>query len=196
MPTNDIDRARSRFLTAIRRIRAGLDLQRSRILGHAAIAHRLLEGTPEEVVDLTGAPDNDLDYYAYELVRLREAAREMSKVFAKPRVVEDALAMFDESLPKLRSVRNPLTHPSDDARLDGVAWFSALVELRSDGSVEYLVDPRYQHHDAGLALADTLISYLREGIRSTPPNSVADGRSTSEREIRHSALAEQRCDLR
>ncbi|MGW5452280.1 hypothetical protein [Nocardia sp. NPDC003979] len=171
MPTQDVDRARSRFLTAITRIQTGIERQRSRVLGHAASAPRLLEGTPEEVINLTGTPDSDLDYYAFELVRLQDAGREMLKVFGKPQIVKDALSAFDAALPNLRAVRNPLAHPSDDARLDDVNWFSALVRLRNDGSVEYLLDPRYQHHDAAMALSDALIGYLRDGIRTSlaPP---------------------------
>jgi hypothetical protein len=148
MPTKDADLARSRFLAAVKRIRAGLGLQRSRILDRAAIAPRVLEGSPYEVINLTDTPDNDLDYYAYELGRLQDAAREMAKVFTNPKEVTEALATFDAALPNLRAARNPLTHPSDDARLDNVAWFSALVRLRGNGSVEYLFDPRYGDHDA------------------------------------------------
>ncbi|MEU4651708.1 hypothetical protein [Nocardia fluminea] len=128
---------------------------------------RLLAGTPDEVVNLTGTFDNDLDYYAVELVRLQDAAREMLKVFGSPHEVDDALASFDAALPNLRAVRNPLAHPSDDARLDGVVWFSNLVRLRDDGAVENLLDPRYQHHEAAIALADALIAYLRNGIRAS-----------------------------
>ncbi len=91
----------------------------------------------------------------------------MLKAFGNPQQVKDALASFDAVLPNIRHIRNPLAHPSDDARLDDVAWFSALVRLRVDGTVEYLLDPRYQHHDAAVALADALIAYLRAGIRTS-----------------------------
>jgi hypothetical protein len=57
--------------------------------------------------------------------------------------------------------------PSDDARLDGVAWFDAVVELRSSGAVEYLVDPRYGHHDAALDLGRVLFRYLDAGYQAT-----------------------------
>jgi hypothetical protein len=111
----------------VKRIRAGLELQRSRILDRAATAPRVLEDSPYEVINLTDTPDNDLDYYAYELGRLQDAAREMAKVFTNPKEVTEALDAFNAALPNLRAARNPLTHPRDNARLDNVAWFSALV---------------------------------------------------------------------
>lgn len=167
MSTADPDRARSRFVQAIKRFIAGARLERDRLQHQADAAPRLLQGTEHEVVNLTGLPDNDLDYYIYELGRLQDVAREIVKVLGAPAEVVDALAAFDAAVPNLRAARNPLTHASDDPRLDDVGWFSALVRHRSDGSVEYLVDPRYQHHDAAEALADALLSYLRAGLRTT-----------------------------
>lgn len=116
-------------------------------------------------MNLTGVPSNDLDYYAYELGRLQDAAREMLKVFDNPQSVISALTAFEVAVPGLRSARNPLTHASDDARLDDVGWFSALVRLRPDGDVEYLVDPRYGHHDAAETLAEELLRFLRDGLK-------------------------------
>jgi hypothetical protein len=117
------------------------------------------------VVDLTGQPGNDLDYYIYELARLQDAARAVIKVFESPDAVAQALKRFNLAIPNLRSARNPLTHASNDARLDDVAWFSSLVRLGSDGSVEYLVDPRYEHHQAAEDLAEALLAFLRAGLR-------------------------------
>ncbi len=166
MSSKDVDRAHSRFIAAVKRIRAGLMLERGRIIGGADAAPVLFEGQPYQVKDLTNVPENDIDYYAFELGRLQDAAREMIKVFDSPPEVVAALDNFDVALPKLRQARNPLTHPSDDARLDRAAWFSAFVNLHPDGRVEYLFDPRYQDHDAALALADGLIAYLRSGIQA------------------------------
>ncbi len=140
-------------------------MERDRIQHQAGTAPRLLEGTEHEVVNLTGLPGNDLDYYIYELGRLRDEAREIIKVFDSPAEVIDALAVFDAEVPKLREARNPLTHASDDSRLDDVAWFSALVRLGPSGAVEYLVDPRHEHHDAAENLAASMLAYLRAGLR-------------------------------
>jgi hypothetical protein len=53
-----------------------------------------------------------------------------------------------------------LTHPSNDERLDDVAWFDSVVKLGPNSSVEYVVDPRYQDHDAALELSRALSRYL------------------------------------
>src|SRR4051812_5635701 len=123
----DLDRARSRFIHATKRFIEGARLERERILERSATAPRLLEGSPYEVINLTGEPDNDLDYYTYELARLQDAAREIIRVFKSPSVVVQALDRFETQIPNLRAARNPLTHASNDARLDDVAWFSSLV---------------------------------------------------------------------
>lgn len=112
------------------------------------------------MIDLRGDPGNDIDYYVYELARLQDLAKEMNRAFGDPAEVVHALASFDATVPALRTIRNPLTHPSDDARLDGVAWFDSVVKLRANGEVEYLVDPRYGHHDAALELSRALSAYL------------------------------------
>ena len=78
--------------------------------------------------------------------------------------IVDALASFDQAVPNLRSIRNPLTHPSDDNRLEGVARFDSVVRLLPNGSVEYLVDPRYEHHDAALKLSRALETYLQPDL--------------------------------
>lgn len=165
-PAGADDKARTRFIAAVTRFITGARLERQRIVEARQEAPRLLTGTEYEVADLTNAPSNDLDYYTYELVRLQDAAREVIKRFNAPAEVVTALAAFDAAVPKLRITRNPLTHASDDPRLDDVGWFSALVRFEPDGGVEYLVDPRYLHHDAAEALAEALLEYLRAGLRS------------------------------
>jgi hypothetical protein len=168
MPTKDPDKAASRFIAAVRRFQAGIHLERQRIIDARHNAPKLLPGEPHEVVDLTSVPVNDLDYYVYELGRLQDVAREMIKVFDSPSAVVDALERFDKAIPKLRQARNPLTHASDDARLDDVGSFSAVVRFLDFGKVEYLVDPRFQHHEAATALADELLAFLRARLRASP----------------------------
>ncbi len=167
MTSTDLDKARSRFLNALRRINAGIEIQRDRILNQASAAPKLLEGTPYEVTDLTGETGNDVDYYIYELARLQDVARQIIDVFDSPQAIVDALTAFDAAIPNLRKARNPLTHISNDARLDDVLWFSSLVKAKPDGSVGYLVDPRYQHHEAARQLGQELVSYLRAGLQTT-----------------------------
>lgn len=176
MATADPDRARLRFIFAITRFINGARLEKERLRQRTEVAPRLLPGTPYEVADLTDTPGNDLDYYIYELGRLQDAARAICKVFESPPEVVDALATFDGAIPHLREARNPLTHPSDDKRLDNVAWFDALVRLWANGSVESLLDPRDQH-GAVEALAEVLLAYLRGGITDPAATPAADPRS-------------------
>lgn len=168
MVTRDMVRARSRYIAGARRIVAGIERQRERIEQRRAGAPRLLEGTPHEAVVFSTDGDNDLDYYVYELARLQDLTREAIKSFGEPQELVDALAAFDAAVPKLREIRNPLTHVKDNAYLDDVAWFDAHIKLNPDGSVEYLVDSRYQHHDAALALGAAVLAYLR-GLEQPEP---------------------------
>lgn len=172
MATADPDRARLRFIFAITRFINGARLEKERLRRRGKEAPRL----PPGIVDLTDSPGNDLDYYIYELGRLQDAAREICKIFDSPPEVVDALATFDGAIPHLREARNPLTHPSDDKRLDNVAWFDALVRLWANGSVESLLDPRDQH-GAVEALAEVLLAYLRGGLTGPAATPAADPRS-------------------
>lgn len=169
MVTKDVVRAQSRFIAGARRIVAGIERQRERIEQRRAGAPRLLEGTPHETVVFSTDGDNDLDYYVYELFRLRDLTCEAIKAFGKPQELVDARDAFDAAVPKLREIRNALTHTSDDARLDDVAWFDAHIRLNPDLSAEYLVDSRYQHHDAALALGEAVLAYLRRGLQQSEP---------------------------
>ena len=125
MPTSDLSTAKRRFRFMTSRIVAGLELQRQRIQDRYDRAPRLLPGTSIEVVDLTadGGRGNDLDYYIYELGRLQDAGREILKAFDRPQKVVDALEAFDDAIPNLCRIRNPLTHTNDTDRLDNVTWF-------------------------------------------------------------------------
>jgi hypothetical protein len=168
MSTRDPRKARSRFSAANRRITHGLITQRQRIVDRTARAPRLAGAPSVELIDLRGDLGTDIDYYVYELARLRELAGEIISAFDRPREVVDALDAFETAIPALRSIRNPLTHPSDDDRLDDVAWFDAVLRLRPHGEVQYLVDPRYSHHDAAMKLSEVISTYLA-GTASAPP---------------------------
>lgn len=165
MVSKDVDRAIDRFLSASTRIRNGLITQRARIMEIAAEAPKLFEGKPYEVTDLSGTYENDLDYYVYEMGRARDMAEEMAKPFGHPIEIKDALAAFDVVVPNLKKIRNSRTHPSDDDRLDRVGSMSAAIRFELDGSVAYLVDPRYQHHEAALDLLNAIDDYLHEKLQ-------------------------------
>lgn len=159
----DFDTAASRFLNALRRTGEGLDLQRQRILDRASAAPELLPGDPISPILLTG-PDNDLDYYIFELGRLDGLGVSIIKVFGKPDDLINAQTDFRVTIPALKKIRNALTHPNDDDRLDDYVTFSAGVRLRRDGKVDYLVDPRYHHHEAAQRYLGLLQAYLRQHV--------------------------------
>lgn len=142
---------------------------------------RLLQGTEHEVVDFTDSFANDVDYYIYELGRLQDLVQDEALIVfsvsnelrtnssepsrVAPRELGEALNDFLTAIPMLKETRNALTHLDDTIRMDDFGSFSAAVRFESDGGVQYLVDPRYQHHDAALALSDALISYLQRLLR-------------------------------
>lgn len=117
-----------------------------------------------EVIDLIGDTGNDLDYYIYELGRLEATGRSIIKVFGKPQQLVAAQAAFNLDIPKLKQIRDPLTHPNDNDELDDVGWFSSVVRHNDDGRTETLVDPRYQQHDAAVAYSDALQQHLRAHV--------------------------------
>ncbi|PKW17664.1 hypothetical protein [Saccharopolyspora spinosa] len=148
--------ARPNFQQGLARVKAGLELQRSRILAWTEAAPQRVPG----LMDLRGTPSQDLDYYVYELARLQDLTRAVLRVFDEPEPIKIALAAFDSQIPDLRTIRNQLTHIDGRSRLVNVMWFDSIVELGPNGTVKYLVDPRYRHHDAAIALAAALQDFL------------------------------------
>ncbi len=153
-------------MNQINRYVEGLETQRKRIMDFAANAPRLLEGTPYEVINLTGDSGLDLDYYLYNLGRARAAGLEMLDSFVDPPEIVVALDKLDNAIPLMRPTRNALSHIDDSGRLDRIGWFSSMVEFEDDGRRRTLVDPRYEHHDAAMTFCGELIAYCRGIIRS------------------------------
>lgn len=71
MAKRDLTKSAERFQQALRRTVYGLERQRQRVLDQAANAPTLPAGD-REVINLGSDPGNDLDYYVYELARLRD----------------------------------------------------------------------------------------------------------------------------
>lgn len=167
MVSKDIDRAVDRFLAASSRIRNGLVQQRARILHAEASAPRIDAGSAGEVVNLTGTFENDVDYYVYEMGRLRAMVKAMGRPFGDPKELTEALRTFDKAVPHMKELRDARTHPIDGDRLDDVGTFTAAVRFSRDRKrkVVYLVDPRYHHHDSAMALLDVADAYLRRQLR-------------------------------
>lgn len=175
MVANDLDQAVSRFLSATRRIRDGLDLQRQRIQDAYDAAPRIFEGEPIEWTNVSGMPVNDIDYYAYELVRLWKTAEAMQRPLGFPRDLADAIDEFAKSFPRLLAYRNATTHFANTPDLDDVVVLSSVLEPDNDGtSLRAMVSPLsdYERHAAGSLLhvmEDLLQRRLQESMAASPP---------------------------
>ncbi|QNN53579.1 hypothetical protein [Nocardioides mesophilus] len=166
MASKDLDRTVSRFLNATKRIRDGLSVQRGRVQDAYDNAPRVLNGEPHEWVDVSGFHVNDVDYYAYELVRLRDLAKSARRPLGFPPELQDALDAFDIALPRLLAYRHPTTHFTDTPDLDSVMVLSAALETDDDGvSLRVMVDPKSDHdHAAAMALLNVLDEILLERL--------------------------------
>ena len=142
------------YMAVNRRIREGLELQRDRLLQRKSAIREHLD---EYIL----GPSNDLDYYIYELARLQDLARTIAREFHAAQPVAVALKTFDVAIPHLRKLRNPLTHPSNDKRLDNIKYLVSaehVEDFKHRGTV-YL-DPDSEHHEAALALSEAMDTYL------------------------------------
>lgn len=145
---------------------SGARLQRQRIAQRTEAAP-VIAGS---VIDLRG-DNTDLDYYVFEMFRVREIARMISEAqtFPDRQVIVTALATFDNAVPDLKALRDPLTHlDGKPDSLQGVTWFDSVVRLEPGGAVTYMVDPRYDHHEALEALYEALTGYLGPLVESGP----------------------------
>lgn len=179
----DLTKAAERFLRQTRRIQAGLETQRQRILDREAHSPKLLRGGPYEVTVLEG-PGIDLDYYAYDLARLWHIAHASQKVF-KSEHLRAARDRFDEAIPHLKKIRDALTHTNDDASLDDVAFFSSIDRMHVGGRVESLISPKNRHHDAAIALSTTLSEFfsgvIQDAIAADPARPIDEQIARRER---------------
>lgn len=92
--------------------------------------------------------EHDVSYYAWEAVKIMNIAR---KVRGDHRV-QAALDAINESAPGLSDFRDAITHPEDNRTADNVLFAAAAVRLQPGLQPEYVVDPRYELHDALEAL--------------------------------------------
>lgn len=127
-----MDKAVHRFLSASSRIRTGLNVQRQRIQDDYDNAPRVFKGEPVEWVNVSAMHENDVDYYVYEMGRLRAMVKAMDRPFGFPTELKAALKTFDAVVPRLKDIRDPRTHPADNDALDRVTTFSAAMEFHDE----------------------------------------------------------------
>lgn len=136
-------------LWSLRRAWAGANLCRARLAAAADAAPVLTYVGGFAVRDLRGHAGHDVDYYSWECVRVIKIADKTIKAGLKGRVeVENALALLREGAPLLEEFRHSVTHPEDNRGADDIMYFGEAVRLHPGGQVEYVVDPRYETHEA------------------------------------------------
>lgn len=108
-----------------------------------------------QVVDLRGYAGHDVDYYAWEAVRIVNIAEKALAAGLRGRdEVRASLEAITSEAPYLEAFRNAVTHPEDNRGADEVVYFTNAVRLRQGGGVEYLVDPHDRTHVLLKRLAD------------------------------------------
>lgn len=95
--------------------------------------------------------EHDVSYYAWEAVKIVNIARKVRG----DRRVQAALDAIEERAPRLSDFRNAITHPEDNRTADDILFGAAAVRLQAGLRPEYVVDPRFELHDALEALVST-----------------------------------------
>ena len=131
----------------LRRAWAGANLCRSRLV-EADAAAPILDLGSIQVTDLRGHAGHDVDYYAWEVVRILKIADKIVRAGLRGRTdVERAQEALREEAPLLEAFRNQVTHVEDNRGADDIIYFGDAVRLLAGGRVQYVVDPRHRLHD-------------------------------------------------
>ena len=134
----------STHLRNLRRAWDGANLCRTR-LQEAEDNAPILAGI---IKDMRGHAGHDVDYYAWECVRIMKIAEKVIKAGLRGHAaVQSACDDIDAEAPALKDFRDSVTHVEDNRHADDVSYSGAAVRWLPGGRVEYLVDPRYEHHD-------------------------------------------------
>lgn len=155
----DRDTAR-RHYSNLHRAVDGSELCRQRLADDTAASVRDIGGGIK-IHDLVGYAAHDIDYYAWEATRIVNTGRQAIKDgIPNADRVQAALDRLEAVAPGLRKFRNAVTHPEDNKGADDITYFGTAVRLLPNGRVEYVIDPRHEHHDALTVLADAIRAAL------------------------------------
>ena len=111
---------------------------------------------------------HDLQYYAWEAIRIDNVALRLINQGLGETTLTTGRSRFDEAAPYVRELRNSLTHAEERPRPDDYHYFDTIVRLHDDGTVTYMLDPRYQTHDMLLELSKNAREVL-ESFEAGPP---------------------------
>lgn len=155
----DRDTAR-RHYSNLHRAFDGAELCRQRLADDTAGSVRDIGGGIK-IHDLVGYAAHDVDYYAWEATRIFNTGRQaITDGLQNPGSVQQALDRLEAVVTGLRKFRNAVTHSEDNRGADDITYFGTAVRLLSNGCVEYVIDPRHEHHDALIALANAIKAAL------------------------------------
>lgn len=94
----------------------------------------------------------DLDFYAFAAWQLREAGRQAKNRMAQiPEVrsmVSALLDQLDAAVPGLKTFRDEMTHAIDDVNADHAQFGDFVAQLLPGGDVRYILDSRFEDHEA------------------------------------------------
>jgi hypothetical protein len=123
------------------------------------VGHRRLR-----IRDLRGHHGHDVDYYAWESVRILKIADKVVRAGLRGHGdVERAREDLRAEAPLLEKFRDEVTHVEDNRGADNITTTSLAVRLSPGERVKYVVDPRNSQHDslgALVAAAETALLTL------------------------------------
>ncbi len=136
-------------LRSLRRAWAGANLCRERLDAAADGAPVLTHASGVAVRDMRSQAGHDVDYYAWECVRIIKLAETAIKAGLRGGAdVNEALTELRVQAPLLKDFRDSITHPESNRGADDIVYFGEAVRLPPGGHVEYVVDPRHETHEA------------------------------------------------
>lgn len=94
--------------------------------------------------NLIGYRAHDVDYYAWEAVRIWKIASKTSKAVADESII-DALSHLDLVTPGLKDYRDAATHPEDNRGNDDLVLASGAYRIHPGGRAEKVLDPTHAH---------------------------------------------------
>lgn len=113
---------------------------------------------PRQYIDSVG---HDIDYYAWEAVRIIKIADKAASAGLGTRSgLEAAITNLRSAAPHLQDFRDAVTHIEDNRSADDAVYALSAIRLLP-GRVEYLVDPRYQVHDRLRELVESVEEALQ-----------------------------------
>lgn len=156
----------------IRRAWKGANLCRDRLIACEKAAP-VIEVGEHQIRDLRGHAGHDVDYYAWESVRILKIANKVVGAGLRgASEVDRAREALRNEAPLLESFRDQVTHVEDNRGADDITYFADAVRLLPGGRVEYVVEPRYRKHDllgSLVAAAEAALLTLAASDNEIPP---------------------------